>query len=232
MTYEDWKQWPESEFLKYSDREATYFKTLVRKFQIRRNAKVLEVGFGNGGVLGYMRSTGRTVCGIETNKVLVDRASCHGIKCYESLGEAGSNSFDCILLMDVLEHIDQSEIPFFFGALERLLVPGGKVILRSPNGHSPLGLSNQHGDVTHVTVVTIPKVELWLQQARSLRIVYGGWDLTPTSFAKPIYSIKNLVRMAMARVIEKSVRLIFRPQPSGLLSSNLLIVLKREDDST
>ncbi len=232
MTYEDWKQWPESEFLKYSDREAIYFSTLVRKFQIPRNAEVLEVGFGNGGLLGYMRSTGRTVCGIETNKVLVDRASRHGIKCYKSLGEADSNSFDCILLMDVLEHIDQSEIPYIFSVLERLLAPGGIVILRSPNGHSPLGLSNQHGDVTHVTVVTVPKVELWLQEARPLRIIHGGWDVTPISFAKPVYSIKNLLRMAVARTMEKIIRLIFRPQPSGLLSSNLLIVLKRGDDST
>jgi SAM-dependent methyltransferase len=231
MIYEDWKKWPDSDFLKYSDKEAVYFDTLVRQFRISREAKVLEIGFGNGGLLGYMRSSGRSVCGIETNRVLVDRASRHDIACYQGLREAPSGRFDCIFLMDVLEHIDQSEIPLFFNSLETLLAPEGLVILRSPNGHSPLGLSNQHGDATHVTVVTIPKLELWLQHAQSLRILYGGWDVTPTSFSNPVYSIKNLLRMVMARAIEKMIRLIFRPQPSGLLSSNLLVVLKRVDDS-
>lgn len=231
MIYEDWKNWPEADFLKYSDREAVYFDTLVRRFRISRGAKVLEIGFGNGGLLGYMRSSGREVCGIETNRVLVNRASRRNITCYEGLYEAPSGKFDCIFLMDVLEHINQSEIPLFFKSLESLLTPEGLVILRSPNGHSPLGLSNQYGDATHVTVVTIPKLELWLQQAQSLRIVYGGWDVTPISFSNPVYSIKNLLRMAMARAIEKTIRLIFRPQPFGLLSSNLLVVLKRVDDS-
>jgi SAM-dependent methyltransferase len=230
MIYEDWKQWPESGFLKYSDHEATYFDTLVRKLRIRRNAKVLEIGFGNGGLLGYMRSSGRSVYGVETNKVLIDRACGHGVTCYEGLSDVPSHEFDYIFLIDVLEHVNQSTIPLLFEELERLLTPQGAVVLRSPNGHSPLGLSNQYGDPTHVTVITIPKIELWLQSAQSLRVTYGGWDLTPASLRKPIYSIKNLVRMAMARVIEKIIRLIFRPQPAGLLSSNLLVILKRKDD--
>lgn len=232
MIYEDWKQWPEHEFLRYSDREAVYFETLVRKFNIREGARVLEIGFGNGALLGYLRSSGRVVYGIETNKVLVDRATRHGIKCFKTIEDAPSQSFDCVFLIDVLEHIEQSIIPEVFDSLERVLKPEAIVVLRSPNGHSPLGLSNQYGDITHVTVITIPKIEFWLQGVRSLRLVYGGWDVTPTSFRNPFYSVKNLIRMMLSRVVEKIVRLIFRPQPSGLLSSNLLVVLNCKNDSS
>ena len=182
--------------MQYTHREAIYFRMIERRFSIPRNANLLEIGFGNGGLLGYMRQTGRQVSGIETNPTLINRAIRAGVKCFDQLADIPEDCFDIVILMDVLEHIDQAAIPEFFKELERITKQGGRVIIRSPNGHSPLGLSNQHGDVTHVTVITIPKVDFWLRGLK-LGIIYSGWDLPELSLSSPFRSIRNFAMLLL-----------------------------------
>jgi SAM-dependent methyltransferase len=228
MQYEKWKNWRSQDFLRYTRAESEYFGRLMSKFDVKPGSKLLEIGFGNGGLLGYAIDSGFAVSGIESNPELTARAIENGVDCFESLASVESNSIDLVLLFDVLEHITHEEIPNFLAELARILKPTGQAIIRTPNGHSPLGLSNQHGDITHKTVITLPKIEFWIAPL-SLKVAYGGWDVTPLPLRRPIVLIKTLVRLLLARTIEKIVRLIFRPQPSGLLSANLLICLQRSE---
>ncbi len=226
MQYEKWKNWQSQDFLRYTRAEGEYFDRLMSKFGIKSSHRLLEIGFGNGGLLGFAIDHGFTVSGIESNPELVVRAHACGVHCFDSLSVVESGSVDVVFLFDVLEHIAQDEIPTFLAELARVLKPMGQAIIRSPNGHSPLGLSNQHGDITHRTVITLPKIEFWIATL-GLKVTYGGWDVMALPFRRPLVLIKTLVRLLLARAIEKMVRLIFRPQPSGLLSANLLICLPR-----
>ncbi len=226
MHYEKWKNWQAQDFLRYTRAESDYFSQLMSKFDIKPGHRLLEIGFGNGGLLGYAIDNGFKVAGIESSPELLARAHASGVYCFDSLSAVGSDSIDVVFLFDVLEHIAQDEIPTLLAELARVLRSKGQAIIRSPNGHSPLGLSNQNGDITHRTVITLPKMEFWVA-ALELKVTYGGWDVTSLPLRRPIVLIKNLVRLLLARAIEKVIRLIFRPQPSGLLSANLLVCLQR-----
>ncbi|MGC6426863.1 MAG: class I SAM-dependent methyltransferase [Akkermansiaceae bacterium] len=47
-----------------------------------------------------------------------------------------AESFDCILFTEVFEHLDPAGFPVLFKDLERILKPGGRVILSTPNRFS------------------------------------------------------------------------------------------------
>lgn len=69
-TYALWKSWDESQFCVLAPFEERYFdKELKRtRCHIPTDAKVLEIGFGNGKFLSYARKKGWSVVGIEANK--------------------------------------------------------------------------------------------------------------------------------------------------------------------
>lgn len=66
--------------------------------------------------------------------------------------EAGK--FDLIVALDVMEHIETSDLVDFMSSVRNLLKPGGMFVARVPNGSSPWGLVYQYGDITHVTVLS------------------------------------------------------------------------------
>jgi SAM-dependent methyltransferase len=227
MKYEDWKSWESEDFGKFSKIDARYFRKLLLSFSPKGTRDALELGYGNGGLLGYLRNLGVHTVGVEASSELISRARRESFVVYGSLRELESSpKFDLAIALDVLEHISTEDIPVFLAEIGRLLRPGGRLILRTPNGHSPLGLSNQHGDQTHITVVTTPKLEYWLKDS-GLRVIYSGWDIDPILSPNPLKTAANIVRFGLRRFIEKALRLIFRPHPTAVLSANLLTVIEK-----
>ena len=56
-------------------------------------------------------------------------------RCVKSISELGAldDTFDCITLIEVIEHLRADEIRVLFEALTRCLRPGGKLVLTTPN---------------------------------------------------------------------------------------------------
>lgn len=71
----------------------------------------LDIGSGNGYLLGLLRKKERKVYGIEPNKdlILLSKKINPGLKIQKGFAEdidiLISNTFDCILMIDVLEHV-------------------------------------------------------------------------------------------------------------------------------
>jgi 2-polyprenyl-3-methyl-5-hydroxy-6-metoxy-1,4-benzoquinol methylase len=227
--YSQWKNWEEKEFGLFSIKDAFYFDALIKKTKKNNNnIKILEVGFGNGEFLGWAKSRNHYIQGVEVQCNLVERAISKNYKAYLSIENVDQNErFDLIVLFDVLEHIQEDKIPRFFNEISRLLANCGAVVIRTPNGSSPLGLANQHGDLTHITVVTAPKLSYWAGNA-GLEIGYVGKDLKPLYQGKFSKMIANSVRLLLYVIIEKLIRWVFTPQSKGILSANLLCILYRK----
>jgi len=68
-------------------------------------------------------------------------------------------SFDLVVAFDLIEHLEQGELPGFFAAVHALLKPGGAFLTRFPNGHSPFGRLYQYGDLTHKSVIGAGTIE-------------------------------------------------------------------------
>ena len=156
--YLDWKDWVDEAFGNFDDLLACYYAAETGLSASALN-RVLEIGFGNGSFIGWSHSIGAEVFGVELNPSLVDR-------CERFLGQerafadladerltALEGTFTHIVAFDVLEHITQAALPAFLQRLSNLLAADGRIIVRFPNGDSPFGRINQHGDPTHVTTI-------------------------------------------------------------------------------
>lgn len=166
QNYTKWKGWQESNFGTFSTRQSEYFKAeLSLSKEILPQATILEIGFGNGGFLGWCRKNYKhsNIIGIETNKELLQRAEMGGIRVYESVFsekiDSLHESIDLIIAFDVIEHIDGNEIIDFFKRISHLLKSDGVFIFRVPNGDSPFGQPYQNGDLTHKTSIGRNKVK-------------------------------------------------------------------------
>jgi SAM-dependent methyltransferase len=168
--YLDWKGWDAAPFGQCDAERARYFAAETALGD-GRGCRVLELGFGNGGCLAWLRSTPAEVYGVELNPALVDaaRTLLGAGRAFTSLDapELGAlaGRFTHILAFDVLEHVPQEALGALLARLGQLLAPGGLVVARFPNGDSPFGRIHQHGDPTHVTTLGRAKVEYFARRA-------------------------------------------------------------------
>lgn len=228
-TYIDWKNWKKEDFLKFSELERLTFELEFGPYLNKSNvSKVLEVGFGNGKVLGWAQSLNKECEGVEINNDLVLRAQEAGIKAYETIFDIKEKEkYDVILVLDVLEHVEAKNLEAFFLKLKSLLSSQGKLVARFPNGDSPFALPTQNGDLTHVTSIGWHRIA-HLAQVSSLDLIeYRGEKLYSQSI------LLRLVRLGISLVrsmVADFLLILFFPRiPKGTVTFryvNILAVLK------
>ena len=123
-----------------------------------RCAKVLEIGVGHGHFLrflaqeGYKRPFGIDIC--EPMLREVQKRLAHLAERLEVADAAvylpqHKNSFDCIVMLDVIEHFSLEEARQILSAAGEALADGGRLILRTPNMANLLGGYSLYMDLTH-----------------------------------------------------------------------------------
>jgi len=230
-TYIDWKNWNEDSFAKTSKLEEIYFNNIFKLLKLKKSSKILEIGFGNGAFLGHAYRQNFHYDGVESNKNLVDLAINNNFSAYSSLNEIDrKNKYDLIILFDVIEHINADVIEDFFKEMNLYLKETGSMFLRFPNGSSPLGLGNQHGDVTHCNIVTLPKLNYWCYNS-ALKVVFFRGDIRAFIFRHNILKMPSrLIKQFFHVLTEKFIRVISN-QSKGVLSSNLEVVIKKSNEN-
>ena len=225
--YIDWKNWEVDSFAKTSKLEEAYFNNIFKLLKLKKSSKILEIGFGNGSFLGYAVSQNFNYDGVESNENLVDLAIDNNFSAYTSLDKIDTETkYDLIILFDVIEHINADAVEEFFKEMNVHLEETGSIFLRFPNGSSPLGLGNQHGDVTHCNIVTLPKLNYWCYNS-DLKVIFYRGDIRPFIFRHNILKMPSrLIRLFFHVLTEKFIRAI-SSQSKGILSSNLEVVIKK-----
>jgi SAM-dependent methyltransferase len=107
---------------------------LLGKLELPDDAKILDLGCGTGGNLEMLSGFG-TVTGIEMDAMAAELAGQRGRApvLRGSLPDdlpVGEGSFDCVTMLDVLEHIEQDAQSL--KSVNRLLAPGGHLLLTVP----------------------------------------------------------------------------------------------------
>jgi SAM-dependent methyltransferase len=228
--YLSWKDWRDNSFGRYSAREASYYEA---ETQISGpDVRVLEIGFGNGSFIGWAHAKGAEVFGVEKADILVARARefldegrVFGSVNDQALADL-AGTFSHIVAFDVIEHIDQSQLPGFFKDLRKLLASGGCVILRFPNGDSPFGRLYQHGDPTHVSTLGQGKIRflageagLELDSIREPRRSSTGFIVTR--------GIKRMLRTIGRFIIERTIGYLYFEGRVIPLDPNYIACLRR-----
>jgi SAM-dependent methyltransferase len=226
-SYDSWKQWDQIPFGTYNKKQHHYFKKLLSNNLRTGRETILEIGFGNGSLAGWLRNTYPSAkwIGAEIQEPLVTKANASGYESLLDLPTPGANfSFDVIVAFDVLEHLNDSEIRNLFTDILALLKENGVVIARVPNGESPMGLPNQNGDPTHVTNISLSRLSAYLGE---WRIECQG-DLRPLWEGKFLSFIRNIIRLLVRETLTLLIRFAFAPQPRTFLASNIHLIFRRK----
>jgi len=168
--YVTWKNWEADQFGRFSLLDARYF-ALETGIRAVPQARVLEIGFGNGAFLGWLHNQGIEVYAVEANPALVAQATrlLGGGRAFAALEAAEltpfAGTFSHVIAFDVMEHVPLENVVPMLTRIRELLRPGGRCVLRFPNGDSPFGRINQHGDPTHVTTLGAERIAFLARRA-------------------------------------------------------------------
>lgn len=125
-----------------------------------KDAKVLDIGCGNGGFVLFLQEKGCAKAeGVDVSPEQVDSSRKLGIRNVACADIAAFLSgrheeFDIIFARDVIEHFRKEEVLGIFDAVRQALVPGGRFVVQVPNGESPLAGRIRYGDFTHESAFT------------------------------------------------------------------------------
>lgn len=163
-SYAEWKNWTWKSCNDVPNWLRRYFKGEISRLKLPPNAKILEVGFGDGSFMEWARANGYEVDGIEIIEEQVTRANKEGFRAAllnigdpltdETLKPFNTATYDAIVALDVIEHLSEVQFKHFLSFATKVLQPGGKILVRFPNGGSPFGLRLQNGDGTHRMALT------------------------------------------------------------------------------
>ncbi len=103
--------------------------------RMRTPGRVLDIGCGRGLVLAYLRDRGWNVTGVELNENAARHArNVLGVDVHVRAFDGqlfADQEFDVVILWHVLEHL--SNISSTLAAVERILKPGGLIVIAVPN---------------------------------------------------------------------------------------------------
>jgi SAM-dependent methyltransferase len=229
--YFDWKDWKDETFGRFDRLEARYFADETG-IGAPTGVRVLEIGFGNGPFIGWAKSVGADIFGVELNETLVARARefLGQGRAFLDLDDAGlaglAGTFSYVVAFDVIEHIPQDLLPGFLARIRALLAPDGRIFLRFPNGDSPFGRLYQHGDPTHVTTIGGEKLRYFARQS-GLAVTVIRAPTLPLAGSGFRRAIKGRLLSAGRYVVEKCVGLLYFGGRTIALAPNYLAILQK-----
>lgn len=232
--YLEWKMWDPSKFSQFDTNDDAYFCTEFELIlQASEKPRIFELGFGNGRILGWCMSKQFNYCGVEKNPELVKRARKNGVSAYESINDpeliSQFGKFNCVLAIDVFEHIPQHDLPELLLNLSQFLVAGGYVIARFPNGDSPFGRVYQNGDMTHCTTIGRFKM-IQVAKLAGLEVIEIRAPKSPSHGLNLIGRLKRKIGLQARILIETCCgHLYFYGQPIPF-SPNYVVVLRKSTD--
>ena len=120
-----------------------YARALCR--QAKPQAAILDVGCGVGQVVRDLSSWGFQASGIDVSQTSIDLALEHSLSCRVYDGKTiplANDSFDAVGAFNVLEHVEDPTS--FLDEMNRVLRPGGTMIVSSPNFLRVIGWRDYH----------------------------------------------------------------------------------------
>ena len=149
------------EILNYGNDEQEYrrYKKYYQKNYLcflpnNKNAKILDIGCGNGYFLRMCKEYGyNNLYGIDLVEDNVSLCKGYGLQVenisIQDFLKANHMLFDSIIMNDVIEHIPRSEIIDLLVQLKTIMVSGGTMLIKTMNMSNPVAVNTLFCDFTH-----------------------------------------------------------------------------------
>ncbi len=191
-------------------------------------ARIADIGCGAGGTLDYLRRRGFTrLSGVDISAEQVSLARERGFDVLEGSAvdflAAAPDSWDLLIALDFIEHFERSELPRLVQAFHRALVPGGRLMLQTPNGSGLFPNQVVHGDLTHMTIFSPGSLAQLLRIGGFEDFVFAETGPAPTSLANRL----RCVAWQAIRAAANGIRRIETGKRQDLWTENLICVCRR-----
>lgn len=212
---------------------AAYFRRhILPHLPADRASSICDVACGSGELLAFLSSEGYASCeGVDRSGEQVRAARDRGVTgaaegdAFTFLASRGA-AFDAIVAADFLEHLTKSEVIELLRMARAALRPGGRLIVQTCNGASPMSGRIRYGDFTHEMAFT----------DRSIAQAFLAAGLTPAGVygIDPVtHGVRSLVRGVAWQAI-KAVATLYLAVETGVLrghvvSQNLIAVAAKDD---
>jgi SAM-dependent methyltransferase len=193
-----------------------------------RDSRILDAGCGTGSFLYYLKEQGyRHYFGIDWSAKNIDFVHRHVTdRCEQGdmvpYLRANENSFDAVVMNEVLEHISKPAAIDVLKAVWNSLRTNGVILILVPNMENPATVYTRWHDFTHETGYTQNSLRMVLRMVGFDDVaVYGAGD-----FAKP--SLKRFFANIVRSVTRVYIRAVFGYPKTGILFSKRILAVARK----
>ena len=148
-----------------------YLPYVLKNEEISELVPLLDIGCGRGEWLELLKENRVPAYGIDKNRCFVDVCAGAGLDVRESdlfefLNNMTGNSAGAVTVFQVVEHLSFSRLIYLFAEIKRVLVPGGMMILETPNPKNILVSGHSfYTDPTHLKPLTPMSLRFFVEQA-------------------------------------------------------------------
>ncbi|MDB6174723.1 MAG: Methyltransferase type 12 [Chthoniobacteraceae bacterium] len=174
-----------------------------------KNSRIYEVACGSGIFLHWLKNLGyKNMEGSDSSEAQILLAQAGGlpVKLADSIGELrgrAAGSLDCIVGLDFYEHLPKEVFLDFISECHRTLAPGGRLILRGPNGDSPVVGRALFNDITHYWALTTTALTALLQMTGFHKVLFKDDTLASIRY-------KRWIKLPFAWLAQHAYRTLIR----------------------
>lgn len=130
-----------------------------------RKSKILDLGCGYGVFLDELKKLHYdSIEGVDVSQDQVEQAraifNLQGVSCADAIHylEGKENAYDCVLAIDILEHLTYDDLITLTRLAYVSLGRGGRLVVQAPNGYSMMN-HIIYSDLTHMRAFTPQSLE-------------------------------------------------------------------------
>jgi len=194
-----------------------------------KSARILDIGSGTGSFLEFLGAQGyENFIGVDLSEEAVRFCKEKGIekiKLIDNLSDFLNTAepYDLIVMNDVIEHLEREQILPILHKIREKLSADGKLIVKTGNMASLVGLRIRYNDFTHTCGFTEYSLTQVLKTCS-----FSDIDIYP--FVFPLNRFRRIVRAFCQRILHALWRFVFFLEfcrPAKILNEIIFAVARR-----
>lgn len=182
----------------YRRRYYVWRSYLIPFLPISKKSNILEIGCGVGHNLYALKELGYTnISGTDYSSECIEVCTQQGFdgllvddQSEKKFYQSKKKQYDCIILYDLVEHLEPSDARMLLEAVGSMLRPNGSIIISLPNADHPFSNTLLFADITHKFIYNANSLSQLLRLSGFAHISFlqmNSWTLYDDHLIKRIF---------------------------------------------